>query len=401
MTKITYLLGAGASANTIPVVNQMTQRIDIIKRNLSTHWNSSNIHPQNVPQQLHINLPILKSWIDDLDWLLSEAGHYYSIDTLARKYFLTSKIENLNRLKRCIILYFTIEQFCYIPSDKTDEFTKEKIDNRYDSFFAAISNIKKEFYINRDVKVLSWNYDIQIELCLMRYFENQGLLEIKKNFNIHPNDYSKNVKEEKLIESDTFGVVKLNGNALWNRNIERNYSIFDNDQADENQYTKPINKMRFRDQIAFLTKEYSLWDNDFWNKEFISHFNFAWEVNNEANYVTYDGHSNILTEALRIVEETQILVVIGYSFPVFNREIDVKLFGRLHKLRKIYIQDREPDKIKSTILNAFANIKEYDKNEPRLDVIYGEAFYNPSIVVSFQLEKNTDQFVIPFELHSD
>ena len=86
MAKITYLLGAGASANTIPIVNQMRDRINKIKDWLKSI--NTGMNPQNSPKELNINFVILSEWVKDLEWLLNEAGLYYSIDTLARKYYL-------------------------------------------------------------------------------------------------------------------------------------------------------------------------------------------------------------------------------------------------------------------------------------------------------------------------
>jgi len=42
---------------------------------------------------------------------------------------------------------------------------------------------------------------------------------------------------------------------------------------------------------------------------------------------------------LQGLAEVSIIVVIGYSFPYFNREIDQLIFGRFsNKLRRVYIQ---------------------------------------------------------------
>ena len=48
---------------------------------------------------------------------------------------------------------------------------------------------------------------------------------------------------------------------------------------------------------------------------------------------------------------TDTLVVIGYSFPFFNREVDRKIIRSMPKLKKIYIQDYAPLNIKSRFLS--------------------------------------------------
>jgi hypothetical protein len=133
----------------------------------------------------------------------------------------------------------------------------------------------------------------------------------------------------------------------------------------------------------------------------LSCLNFAWE--NDNNYIDkYRGHSKNLEEAEHIASETEILVVIGYSFPIFNREIDNILFKKMQKLKKVYIQDREPEKIKSTMQNAFEILQTkktinsfgFEANSTTLPV--GELKLVDN--VEFRLESNTNQFVIPFEL---
>ncbi len=382
--KITYLLGAGASANTIPIVSQMNARIAKIQTLLKGF--STGMNPQNSPQELHINHSILNSWQLDLKWLLDEVGLYFSLDTLARKYYLTANFRNLERLKWCIVLYFTIEQLLYLHSDKMDEFEKKIIDNRYDSFFATIGQIRpdKSVELNTNIKILSWNYDVQIELSLKRFFNELSLINIKDAFHIHPNKNSVDAMEKQIFDSNKFGVVKLNGNAIWTRNIDENdISIFDSSLNDERSYTKKVKDFNYREGIAYLVNEYSLWKSDTWSDNFIKYFNFAWENKNKDHYSTYKGHDNIIREAERIASETEILVVIGYSFPIFNREIDNRLFKSMNHLEKVYIQDIEPEKIKATIENAF-NIRSKgigDKN--------------------IQLNSNINQFVIPYELNQD
>jgi hypothetical protein len=100
------------------------------------------------------------------------------------------------------------------------------------------------------------------------------------------------------------------------------------------------------------------------------------------------------------------LVVIGYSFPVFNREIDNRLIGKMAKLTKVYIQDANPERIKSTMVNAFERFQETEQvsrytgakpipgRETRINYDYEKV---PKIKI--QTEDNLNQFVIPYELN--
>lgn len=107
---------------------------------------------------------------------------------------------------------------------------------------------------------------------------------------------------------------------------------------------------------------------------------FAWENLNE----DYSFKENeVLSNALSVAEKTEILVIIGYSFPIFNREIDRKII-EIMKIQKVYIQDKEPEKIKSIMINAFKAFQPIDDQH--------------NLQVPFHLERNVDQFIIPFEL---
>lgn len=39
------------------------------------------------------------------------------------------------------------------------------------------------------------------------------------------------------------------------------------------------------------------------------------------------------------ISDTEILIIIGYTFPFFNREIDRMIFEKMPNLKQIYIQD--------------------------------------------------------------
>jgi hypothetical protein len=42
---------------------------------------------------------------------------------------------------------------------------------------------------------------------------------------------------------------------------------------------------------------------------------------------------------LKTTQDTEQVVVIGYSFPFFNRQTDREIFGSMANLTKIYVQD--------------------------------------------------------------
>lgn len=75
-------------------------------------------------------------------------------------------------------------------------------------------------------------------------------------------------------------------------------------------------------------------------------------------------------------KDTELVVVIGYSFPFFNRETDREIFKGMPKLKKVYVQDVNPDAVIQS-LRAVLPI------ERKIDVVP---------------EKNCEQFFLPAEL---
>jgi len=73
---------------------------------------------------------------------------------------------------------------------------------------------------------------------------------------------------------------------------------------------------------------------------------------------------------------TMILVVIGYSFPFFNRDVDRLIIGEMKNLLKVYIQDPYAADVKET----------FQAINDRID---------PNMIIPLD---NTKQFLLPPEL---
>ena len=100
---------------------------------------------------------------------------------------------------------------------------------------------------------------------------------------------------------------------------------------------------------------------------------FAWENENSSSKQTF--HEKRMSIAKSIAQGTEILVVIGYSFPFFNREIDKEIFKAMKEtVVKIYFQDP---------FNDGSNLKSQFDISPRYGIV-------PI--------KSTEQYFIPYEL---
>ncbi len=413
MPNVTYLIGAGASANAIPIVSFINTRIEELVKKIRTYEQISHITDNRrnllLPNTRKIDSTLLdeyfqstiKEIIDDLEWLLSSARSHSTIDTLAKKFYLTGELSNLERLKKSLITFFTLEQYLFWPSieDKEDGylFKKTPIDKRYDSFIASVAKRSNDdLVLNGNIKMLSWNYDSQLELCLKKFLPQPNELNlIKRKFQIHPN-FESYYKKSVALNFDKFALIKLNGTAVWedvpNTPNDFPITIFDKQSAIDVQINLSETEYNFIKQLGVYVDNYrnAFWDFPHLKKLHPTHLlQFAWE--HEVNEIPkYSGISDNLEDAIRIAEQTEILVVIGYSFPIFNRDIDKQLFDAMfkidrskRKLKKVYIQDLYPQKIESTMKNAFMIFQSYMPDETE---------------IKFQHEDNLNQFVIPYEL---
>jgi hypothetical protein len=380
---ITYLLGAGASANAIQPVNGMkeslAQTVQQLNNYIRPHVN--DVAFQQFPSRLQENIGALQHIRDDFEWMLYEARYHETFDTLAKEFYLKSEIISLIRLKKALIFYFTIKQLCVLRANSlhNEPSSIDQIfDKRYDSLFAAIA--KKDgsgIQLPANIKILTWNYDLQPELALKRYMPEKIHL-LKERFQIHPHYNSFDRPSGGLVDPNSFGMVKLNGNAFWdnpdNTGEKHKETLFDKHYGTN----QPLNVLA---DLAAHHQALSV-NNEALMSQAAGYFNFAWE--NDKNFAQkHVGYINNIEEAEKIAAYTHVLVVIGYSFPNFNREIDKRLFEKMRNLKKIYIQDPNANKIKNIMENAF------------------QLFQNGAGAireVNFQLEAETNQFVIPYEL---
>ena len=99
-------------------------------------------------------------------------------------------------------------------------------------------------------------------------------------------------------------------------------------------------------------------------KSFDKFFCYSWERNEITDLV--------LRNAVEIAKQTEILVIIGYSFPFFNRTYDKLIFNEMTSLRKVYYQDPNPkiDILKNSILPFYKNDIQVINDEPSLSQFF-------------------------------
>lgn len=337
MNKIVYLFGAGASRNALPIVNEIPQKLEELINLLKQE--ELQLSDSEIFEDINVkNLEPKKSYqehlINDLEWLLSESSKHASVDTFAKKLTIKRDYKNLKRLKIALSIFFVFEQTINSP------------DKRYDSFFASIHNELYDFPEN--IRILSWNYDYQFELSYLEYSDSADITSVQTSMNI-------NHKYGNYRKKDQFGIYKLNGTT----------GLFKDRGWNQYMYTTDLNSKINIDYIHRIVRNYTaaLTVSDLY-----SNFSFAWENETSEN--------NIVEMAIEASKDAFALVVIGYSFPFFNREIDRKIIGAMINLKKVYFQ--APDA--KVLIERFQAIRD--------DLI------NIELIPKFDLE----QFVLPNEL---
>ncbi|MDD4000992.1 MAG: hypothetical protein PHX62_08915 [Bacilli bacterium] len=340
MNKIVYMLGAGASYGTrekntdgsdvmgkvirgVPIVSEISKSIDnlIIKIDKNSLENENNT---SADEQQKNELKQL------LLWLKYVCDKNPTIDTYAKCLYISKKTTEYAKLKLALSIFLILSQ------------NPHKRDLRYDGFIASL--IKEDMTFPNDISILSWNYDCQLEFAFADYLKasDRYLHNIWNKLNLS----NKTIPYKN--NNTGFSVIKLNGTA----------SFFDNnDTIIDLYFALRMQGILSRLSVLLSGKIDSL----------KSTLSFAWEKDSE-----------YLLSIKNKIKDAQILVVIGYSFPYFNREVDRELIQSMTSLEKIYIQDPRAEDVKESF-------------EATLPLVSNSK-------LNYVLRKNLSQFVIPNEL---
>jgi hypothetical protein len=109
-------------------------------------------------------------------------------------------------------------------------------------------------------------------------------------------------------------------------------------------------------------------------------FNYSWEGSEDFTSKVHDKFKVLRRTAEEIMSQTEVLVIIGYSFPFFNKKVDTELFSKFQygKIRKIYLQDCN------------------ERIDRKFRSLFGELIRKNQIEVAYQ--PDIEQFVLPDEL---
>lgn len=324
---ITYLIGAGASANMLPTVKDYCTELADCS---SWMFDSSEITDadafNNTYGIVQTPLQIQSQFSEDIDWICAESEKRASVDTFAKFLYLHNRQEDLNRLKATLACFFMLQQDVKGTYEKEMDF-----DMRYDTFWANVLDRETEgIKLPDNIRILTWNYDYQFEKSFLSFdTRTDDVVDIFKNLQVWPDlDFDK----------DKFCILHLNGLAGLHIAGER-----------LDHYIRQMIKQRFtsqKERIIYILAAYAQYRFHVNGVNISPTFNFAWE--NNAISV------EIMRKAIETVKDSKTLVVIGYSFPFFNRKVDKKIIGAMAGLNKVYVQSKDAEDAKNVISRFYS-----------------------------------------------
>lgn len=398
MANVTYYIGAGYSANALPIVANYPERISTVVQILETTYKLGD--KASVLGNEHTKYEVQKRFVEGLKWLARESNpkRHASVDTYAKNLFLTGD-DRYDELKALVACYFLLEQFSWNDDEMIEKIINEtmalydleeesdedesdiindienKKDVRYDTFFASIINksggVPK---LDDRIHIISWNYDVQFELALASFFPEtpkEGLPKL-----IQANLSSET--ERHILDTDRFSLTRLNGVASFFSRENKGVKNL------ENWLPALDNRALMADVLQQIVQLYDLCTQPKPARTVEPSISFAWEDSQSAKHAKED--------AMKVMAETEYLVIGGYSFPYFNRETDRDLFSEMQRLEGVYINDENPAAIQEKLISVMPALLR-EKPSRRIMVPI-DKFTRDKI----KPIPNTDQFFLPHEL---
>lgn len=335
LKNFTYLIGAEASYHSLPTIKDFNERLKTYKSIFDHRSFKTDIIPG-----LNVNLRAqVKKYTDDLMWLIGEISDHASVDTFARKLFLTRKTEEYNFLKFLVGEFLTYEQLV------------KGLDKRYDAFFASVLKLSSTNQVEfpSNIRFISWNYDKQIEFSAAQFKPQSQNLE--EEINLFP----RRGNQDNPINS--FSVYKLNG-TIGGVIEKDNFSPWQFNPLEIGSKLNEDDIMHLR--LKSLARHYQYQSLQTFN----SSIHYSWENETVSN--------SIREKAIESTLNTDILIVIGYSFPTFNRKLDSMILNQMNnRLQKIYIQDPNAEAVKQKLESLLSSKKDI------ITLTNAEEFYIP------------------------
>ncbi len=314
MDELTYILGAGASYQSIPVVKTFAKRFEYFNATVLQRYGQYNNELGN-------------SYASGMN-LVKEFKTHQSFDTYFKKLFHNDSLSEIQKAKKILNLYFYWEHLCEITSKPTEPindlpFWKEsKIDKRYDALIAGLLQpVSGKLKVFCKTNFITWNYDLNLFSSLKNYFKPESTV---KEFLDDITD-----KENKNLWKidDQIEVINMNG-------------FFYSSKFDD--------YINLPDYVFFSETFRDQFNDEFCKNKLQSDadkIKFAWETGLDISKI-----------AKSKINDSKNVVVIGYTFPLYNRLSDLNYIDKdssdyyFNQSKKITIQDPNAENITTTLL---------------------------------------------------
>jgi hypothetical protein len=325
-SELTYILGAGASYESIPIVKFFPNRFNSFHNYLLSISSNPNVYEEI--------RNVFKEASEKAEEINTAFKTHQSFDTYFKKLFHTGEVGKISLAKKILNLYFFWEHLSK-PSPKPQEYEQDifwkqsTVDKRYDALIAGLlkpKNGKAEPYC--PINFITWNYDLNLFLSLKNYFAPDVTIG----------------EFLKTIESDKYeNVWKINNKITV---INMNGFFYTKTLSDEKHLTN-IRKEIYDMILNKLNKNYFSINYIDKDAELIK---FAWESELDPQNVV----SEVVKEATKKIFLSDNIVVIGYTFPLYNRLVDFEYFnGSTLADKTIYIQDPNANELKDSLITDF------------------------------------------------
>ena len=295
-----YYIGAGASARSLPVAKYMPCRLQELANKTAAFAECSD----------NLNGRVAEI-AGDLRWLADSSQERTSVDALAHNCHLRADDEQMARLKKALAVFFLLEQ------------AQRPVDPRYRDFLSYLGQLdeRRNVAMPTDVRVISWNYDMQFEKAYAEF--------------LHPDDYPRVAIALQIVPglgdsaycSECFSIVKLNGTASMVLEKTKPHPVIEQMAKDEDRVReKKVLARQYKNYLTSDFKKTLKQVGSSYDDNGIPYLNFAWVDDEWRN------------DALKRIERVETLVVIGYSFPLVNRDVDQEILTRLLRPEKLYVQ---------------------------------------------------------------
>lgn len=290
---------------------------------------------------------------NEFNSLVQDFSAHQSFDTYFKKFFHFGNQDKINVGKRLLNLYFLWEHsnssLNYNSDVNGGDFVKQSLfDKRYDALIAGLLKpIAAQSKPICKLNFITWNYDINLLSSIKNFFYPRLSFE----------DFFRQIKHDQFSWNvdDKIRIINVNGYF---------YSSELNSSTD-------LVGFNIDDVIDKKIEE------NYWKETSIDEdankIRFAWELE--------ENDENILRDILiKTISASNDIVIIGYTFPIYNRFID---FGYLKQealaTKNFVIQDPNAGVLKQNLLDIY-RVKE-ENQKSKIQIIQDcDSFYLPSSI---------------------